>query len=889
MRKESFLIAIAIAVLTVAIWALLNRPEPEPPWPQIIQGFCFAPFQEDQSGITGDYPTVEEIKADLTLLAGRTHAVRTYSVSGTLADIPRLAKEYNINVALGAWIGDDVNRNEQELETLLELTRTNTNIVRLIIGNEVVLRGDIPVSKLIKYLKYIRINTVLRISTAEPWHVWVSHPEIVPHVDYLAVHMLPYWEGIDHELAVNYIVEKVNLLRSLYPDKPIVLAEVGWPSNGRTRHNAVASEASQATFLRRFLHEAQAHRYIYYIMEAFDQPWKRDNEGAVGAYWGVYDVYRQPKFTFTEPIVNIPEWPLLAAISVVIALITFALLLIDSQRLTPRGRSFLAVMAYGAATTAVWVVYDYAHQYLTLTSIIVGLLLLLGMVGVIVVLLAEAHEWAEALWVREHRRLFCLESAANQVWPLVSIHVPTYNEPPEMLIATLNSLAALDYPDYEVLVIDNNTRDPAVWEPVEAHCRRLGPRFRFFHVEALTGFKAGALNYALARTASAAEVIAVIDSDYQVHSTWLRDLVPVFASSRIAIVQAPQDYRDAHVSAFKTMMYSEYRGFFYIGMITRNERNAIIQHGTMTMVRRPVLADVGGWAEWCITEDAELGLRIFDQGKEALYIPRSYGRGLMPDTFIDYKQQRFRWAYGAVQIMRRHASSLLRGGRKGHLTYGQRYHFLAGWLPWLADGVNLLFNLAAVSWTLAMVLAPHKIDPPLLVFSLLPLALFVFKIGKLFYLYRTRVGATTRQTIAAALAGLALTHTIGLAVLRGFISRSLPFVRTPKHARTQSLRGAFQAAREEFLLMLALYLAAYSVVTHLDTETLDLAVWVVVLLLQAIPYMASLLTAVISAFPRLPASLIGTAKTMPNTSYITGNPGLNLPKMSNEEVMDNPS
>ena len=150
------------------------------------------------------------------------------------------------------------------------------------------------------------------------------------------------------------------------------------------------------------------------------------------------------------------------------------------------------------------------------------------------------------------------------------------------------------------------------------------------------------------------------------------------------------------------MCYAEYRGFFYIGMITRNERNAIIQHGTMTLVRRQVLSSVGGWAEWCITEDAELGLRVFEAGYEASYIARSYGQGVMPDTFIDYKRQRFRWAYGAMQILRHHARALLRPSHSA-LTAGQRYHFIAGWLPWVADGFNLLFNIAAIGWSIAMI------------------------------------------------------------------------------------------------------------------------------------------------------------------------------------------
>ncbi len=230
--------------------------------------------------------------------------------------------------------------------------------------------------------------------------------------------------------------------------------------------------------------------------------------------------------------------------------------------------------------------------------------------------------------------------------------------------------------------------------------------------------------------------------------------MPRFQRPQIAIVQAPQDYRDGGENAFKAMCYAEYRGFFFIGMITRNERNAIIQHGTMTLVRRSVLAEVGGWSEWSITEDAELGLRIFEKGYEATYFPNSYGKGLIPDTFMNYKNQRFRWAYGAMQIMRRHAAQLF-GGGASRLTAGQRYHFLAGWLPWIADGMNLVFNLAALGWSLAMVMMPARFDPPLIILSVLPLALFSFKIAKVIYLYRgarvvgTALADTGRHTRGA--------------------------------------------------------------------------------------------------------------------------------------------
>ena len=866
MHKSSFIIAIAITALTIMAWALYNRPETEPAWPERIQGFAFAPFQAGQGPVWSKYPDVDQIEADIALLENRTHAIRTYTVERTLGDIPRLAARHGINVALGAWVSDDHDKTVDAITRMLDISVHSRNVVRIVVGNEVLLRGDIPAKQLITYLDMARARTDIPVSTAEPPYIWKKHPELVNHVDYIAVHLLPYWEGIAVDEAINYVVNNINELKQLYPGKRIVIGEVGWPSNGRSIRDAVASESNQAVFLRRFLARAAEEKYTYYIMEAFDQPWKRETEGTVGAYWGVYDVDRKPKFQLTEPIVEIPEWPVLAGISVAISLIIFSLLLIDSRHLGARGRGFLALITYAAATAAVWIIYDYTHQYLTLTSVIVGILLIVGMIGVIVVLLAEAHEWAEALWTQEHRRIFRAIEVDDEALPMVSVHVPAYNEPPDMMIRTLDALAQLDYPRFEVIVIDNNTSDPAVWQPVRDHCERLGARFRFFHEDPLAGFKAGALNLALQHTDPAAEIIAVIDSDYLVHPRWLRDLTPQLLQEKTAIMQAPQDYRDAQENAFKAMCYAEYRGFFYIGMITRNERNAIIQHGTMTLVRKYVLQDVNGWAEWCITEDAELGLRIFEQGFEASYVPTSYGQGLMPDTFTDYKKQRFRWAFGAVQIMRRHAGKLLFGSR-GRLTAGQRYHFLAGWLPWIADGINLLFNVGAIYWSLGMLAAPRHVAPPLLIFSILPLALFTFKLGKLVYLYRTRVGATTLQTLAAALAGLSLTHTIGKATLTGFFVKSKPFFRTPKQAHKHALLKALGAAREEALLCMALCLAAFGIILSSGTENLDLLMWTIMLLLQAIPYAAAVIVSTISALPRLPAGWIGETGSMQQAAH----------------------
>jgi len=855
MRASSIVVAAVFAALTFALWAWLNRPSPEPPWPDHVQGMAFSPFGSGQDPVPQVLPTPEQLDADLRLLAGKVTAVRTYSSLKSLGQIPDIAARHQLKVAQGAWVDRQLATNELEIAAAIDLANHHANVIRLVIGNEVILRNDLSVAELSRQLDRVRAAVEQPVSTAEPWDVWLKNPQLVEHVDYIAVHLLPYWEGIPVDQAIDYLAMRVAELERAYPDKQVVIAEVGWPSAGRTRDGAVASASNEAMFLRRFLQRARDEGYIYYIMEAFDQPWKARYEGAVGAYWGVYNVDREPKFAFVAPIVRIPQWQTLAAISVVLATMVLALLYVHSRTLDARGRSLLAIVVYAVTAAAVWIIYDYSQQYFTVRSVLIGGPLILSMFVVIAVLIAEAHEWAEAHWAIPRRRPLSIAPAGTPV-PKVSIHVPAYNEPPQMLIETLDALARLDYPDYEVIVIDNNTRDEAVWRPVEQHCRHLGARFRFFHVDPLPGFKAGALNFALARTAPDASVIAVIDSDYQVEPAWLRDLVPGLAEQKVAIVQAPQDYRDGGESAFKAMCYAEYRGFFLIGMITRNERNAIIQHGTMTLVQRQALLEAGGWAEWCITEDAELGLRLFEHGYEAQYLPRSYGRGLMPETFTDYKKQRFRWAYGAVQILRAHARALF-SHTDERLTRGQRYHFVAGWLPWLADGLNLLFTIAALAWSFAMIVEPHRIDPPLIMFSAVPLALFTFKLVKLAHLYAARVGANIRQTLAAALAGLALSHTIGVAVVKALFTRNQPFFRTPKSKQPHAIAQGISAARTESLMLLAMLTAAWGL-TRLPEELKgpDVSVWVAVLLIQAVPYGAAVLVSLISALS-LPARWLG--------------------------------
>jgi hypothetical protein len=260
-------------------------------------------------------------------------------------------------------------------------------------------------------------------------------------------------------------------------------------------------------------------------------------------------------------------------------------------------------------STLLFIVYSFmvsAFAPLNTLSFIIALDFFLIEAVALLMALTHAYESLDLFCrIRWQRQVNRIRPVPNYT-PMVSLHVPAYNEPPEVVSATLNSLARLDYPNYEVLVVDNNTPGQENWERIRNLCLALGPKFRFVHLDRWPGYKSGALNFALAHTAPEAEIIGSIDADYIVEPNFLRELVPAFANPRIGFVQAPQDYRGNMSEPFTESTYHGYKYFFEVSMPVRNEHNAIIFCGTMGLIRKSALQAIGGWDEWCITEDAAM-------------------------------------------------------------------------------------------------------------------------------------------------------------------------------------------------------------------------------------------------------------------------------------------
>ena len=863
------MIAALLILANIGYWSWSNRPQQEESYLGEIKGFSFSPFQRGEDPAKDKYPTPSEINGDLALVSKDVRAVRTYSVLNGMDEVAPLARHHNLRVTAGAWINGDPENDKLEVDGVINLARANRNVDHIIVGNEALLRADIDIDQLIQYLRKVRKGQRAPVSTAEPWHVWLKHPELVREVDFMAVHILPYWEGVPLDQSMDYILQRYHELQAAYPGKKIVLTEVGWPSAGKTRGGAETGIVNQGRFLRQFLNLARENSFDYFIMEAFDQPYKQSFEGTVGAYWGVYDVDRKPKFPMSGMLKEYKRWPMLATISSVIGLIGMLLYLSSHDNVSMRGRLFYACLIQFVVTGSVWMGRELFDQYLGPAQIAVLIALLTAQLILIITLLSEGFQIVELLFANRFKRRFLPFVADPTVvpgpLPKVSIHIPACNEPPHMVIQTLESLAAQEYPDFEVLVIDNNTSDEALWRPVEAWCAAAGPKFKFFHLPKWPGFKAGALNFALKHTDPQAEVIGVIDSDYVVRSDWLKSLMPYFRRSEVNFVQAPQDHREWQGNAFKEMINWEYAGFFHIGMVHRNERNAIIQHGTMTLIRRTALEEqLGGWAEWCICEDAELGLRLLALGGESVYVQEVFGRGLTPDSFAGYKRQRFRWVYGAVQIIRHHWRALFLSRAKGGLTFAQRYHFVTGWLPWLADLMHVVFTVGSLAWTIGLVVAPKRFDFPLTLFLAPALGVLGFKFFGALWLYRARVPCSPLQRIGAALAAMALSFTVARGIIAGITSPDKPFLRTPKCEDRPALMQGFLMAWEESLIAGLLLTAAIAIFAAYGILNLEARLWALMLMAQSIPYLSALITSLIAAMP--PATIERIRLMLPFTS-----------------------
>lgn len=359
MRYLTILAALAVAILAnYALWCAPNRPVPlEPPPGGKLRSISFAPFRDGQSPLTRVYPTPEQIDADLAVIAPQVAGIRTYTSLEGMETVPELAQKHGLTVTMGAWLSPKASINDAEVESLIDLAnRYPDTITRVIVGNEVLLRGDLKPGQLIAYIRKVKAAVKQPVSYADVWEWWLKFPEIADEVDYLTIHLLPYWEDIPASItaSADHIAWTHTIITERFPGKPILVGEAGWPTSGRTRGAAVPGRVEMARFAGAFVRLAEEKGFDYNLIEAFDQSWKQKLEGTVGGHWGLYTAERKPKFLLAGPVVELPHWRDRWAIAAGAGLLLFAGALALAPAAVPAGSgAALAFLTQGAASALV--------------------------------------------------------------------------------------------------------------------------------------------------------------------------------------------------------------------------------------------------------------------------------------------------------------------------------------------------------------------------------------------------------------------------------------------------------------------------------------------------------------------------------------------------------
>ncbi|MCF4995199.1 beta (1-6) glucans synthase [Pseudomonas syringae] len=403
-----------------------------------LQCASYTPFDKDQSPFDVPFKLrPERMDADLALLATRFECIRTYSMTG-LEALPDLARKHGLKLMIGAWVNSNPVDTGKEVNLLIASANANPDVVSaVIVGNEALLRKEVTGAHLAKLINKVKSQVKQPVTYADVWEFWLQHPEVAPVVDFLTIHLLPYWEDDPSNIdaALQHVAQVRQVFGNKFAPKDVMIGETGWPSEGRQRETALPSRVNEAKFIRGFVAMAEHEGWRYNLIEAFDQPWKRASEGAVGGYWGLFDADRQDKGVLAGPVTNVPFWKEWLAVG---GLIFLGTLLLGGRIRTTRSALILPLLgALAACSIGAWgdlalVTTRFASEWLW-----VGLLTLLNLLVLMhaALALSTREGWRERAFNLLERRAGWLVLAAGfagAVMMLELVFDPRYRSFPSM-------------------------------------------------------------------------------------------------------------------------------------------------------------------------------------------------------------------------------------------------------------------------------------------------------------------------------------------------------------------------------------------------------------------------------------------------------------------------
>ena len=323
----------ALTALAIGVaWWWLGGPVALPPSPlaagEKLYCVSYAPFRDGQDPLVeGTVVPPAQIDEDMALLSHYTDCVRTYSVDDVLDRVLIDARKYGMKVLQGIWVSNNPAKTQKQIATTVEYAKKFPDVIRaIVVGNEVLLRGEMSPTDLEAIIRQVKSQVPEPVTYADVWEFWERYADLRSVVDFVTIHILPYWE--DFPIPASQAAAHVDAIRksvaAAIPDKDIVIGEFGWPSHGRMREGALPSPSNQARVIEETLALAKRENYRVNVIEAFDQPWKRLLEGSTGGYWGIIDrAAGGPKFTLGGAVSDHPHWLWQALIGIALAALTF--------------------------------------------------------------------------------------------------------------------------------------------------------------------------------------------------------------------------------------------------------------------------------------------------------------------------------------------------------------------------------------------------------------------------------------------------------------------------------------------------------------------------------------------------------------------------------------
>lgn len=849
MKKRLFKIltiflSIVVVVYAQKVYTDYEVSKPYTALPEKISCLSYEPKMTKEGKITEKNPlSVEQAREELTHLKQVTNCVRIYNFSYGMLSAYGVAEDLGLNVIAGVWLGTDLEKNKEEVEIAIQELPKYGNIKFLVVGNETQLTQRVTEAQLIQAIRQIKKKIDVEIATAEFSYFWESKPQVEKYIDVIALHSFPYWNGTNLIAGVDSIVAEYKNVKKIYKKKPVYLLEAGWPSEGTYREQSVVGLEEQRQFIKEIDRRRGELGNFYNLIEAYDQPWKIvEDEGRTGGHWGVYDAYGKDKVASKNNLLL-----LAGKISIYLTILIAGLFSLRYFRLRLTAHVLAHIFFATVISISVFVINRLFAEYL-ITNPIVIFALIPTQIILLCILVAHFLEVIRSIGddpeflVVDKKDKKSLDLTQNRK---VSIHIPCRNENPDHVIACVKSCLSQTYKNIEVILIDNNSTDSKYWDPLFAFAGELRAsgeqRFHFYHVEKIAGFKAGALNFALTKTSADAVAVAVVDSDYVVSPDWISTCMKHLVGD-VKVVQAPQAYRHVTNSLFEKAVILEQSMFFEIGMKVRNSSNAIIQHGTMCVIDKEALHKVGEWSTWCITEDTELGIRLFKEGYESVYVGKQLGHGIAPATFTDYTKQRFRWVYGAVRMTMAHWKSFFWFGSK--LSFKQKYYFITGWAFWFSHVFLPVFVLTSAAGSYLILVEERRFPPTELLFFLIAYVLLELIIA--FFVTKKITKAKNIDVLAMVCAGAALTPTIVRAVWVGLFNKKKPFEVTGRVQVNSAIINELYSIRWALFIASLFLIQLFSVYSRYGMRNMDVILFEVGLLLLSLPFVAQIICSYLS-------------------------------------------